>query len=351
MLVLGSPNSAAARFLQRFEVGSVCPYDGAQLRREAARLCRPENQQKFRRQAARHAALFSAAGLDQWIWQSLERGEPCDERFEQVFCRRNGDVIAFLEPPAPKDLQGDHVLVFQALRRLKRKGFAPDFVLDVGASTGVWSDIAKRIFPEARFLLIEPLYQQHAERCDWYFRKHPDFECVPVAVSDQPGATELNVSSDLYGSSLLHPRDFRSYEPFPVPVSTLDRVARERQLAGRGLLKIDVQFTEHLVLAGALELLPRVDALIIELSLVRYASQPMLFPEMCELLENLGFRYYEDLGGWRSPVDGTQLQKDVLFVKKHLLSGPEAEAEAAVAEKVGDFETVAAPATSWPGLE
>ena len=101
-------------------------------------------------------------------------------------------------------------------------------------------------------------------------------------------------------------------------VSTLDELARERNLQGRGLLKMDVQFTEHLVLAGAVELLAQVDALIIELSLVRYASQPMLFPEMCDLLDELGFRYHEDVGGWRSPVDGRQLQKDVLFVKKQL---------------------------------
>jgi FkbM family methyltransferase len=327
MIVLGSPNSAAARFLERFDAGSVVPYNGTYLRRAVARLCRPETQATLRRQLAHHASLFSAADLDQWIWQSLERGEPRDERFEQAFSRQKGDVIAYLEAPAPQDLQGDHILVYQALRRLRRQGFAPDFVLDVGASTGVWSDIAKRIFPDARFLLVEPLHKQHAKRCDWYFRKHPDFECVPVAVSNRVGEALINVSDDLYGSSLLRPHDFRTYEPVPVRVSTLNAVARERGLTGHGLLKIDVQFAEHLVLAGAMDLLPQVDALVIELSLVRYASQPLLFPEMCDMLAELGFRYFEDVGGWRSPVDGTQLQKDVLFVRKHLFTGPEPEAE------------------------
>jgi FkbM family methyltransferase len=338
MLVLGSPGSAAARFLDRFQVGSVLPYDGAQLRRSVVGICRQDTQSALRRQAAHHATLFSAAGLDQWIWQSLERGEPSDERFEQAFSRQKGDIIAWLEAPAPPDLQGDHIQVYHALRRLKRHGFSPDFIFDVGASTGVWSDVAHRVFPDARFILVEPLYEQHAKRCDWYFKKHPDFECVPVAVAEQPGRTELNVSDDLYGSSLLYPRDFRSYQPFPVRVSTLDEVARERKVQGRGLLKIDVQFTEHLVLAGAIDLLAQVDALIIELSLVRYASQPMLFPEMCDLLDNLGFRYHEDVGGWRSPVDGRQLQKDVLFVKKHLF--PEAEMEIAAESEEPEKELI-----------
>jgi hypothetical protein len=103
-----------------------------------------------------------------------------------------------------------------------------------------------------------------------------------------------------------------------VPVLTLDEVAREKNLTGQGLLKLDVQFAEHLVLGGAKKLLPQVDALLVELSLVRYASQPLLFPEMYELIRKLGFRYYEDAGGWRCPVDGTALQKDVLFVRENL---------------------------------
>jgi hypothetical protein len=39
---------------------------------------------------------------------------------------------------------------------------------------------------------------------------------------------------------------------------------------------------------------------------------------MCDLARSLGFHYYEDTGGWRSPVDGTTLQKDVLFVRDSL---------------------------------
>jgi hypothetical protein len=41
---------------------------------------------------------------------------------------------------------------------------------------------------------------------------------------------------------------------------------------------------------------------------------------MCELVRQLGFQYYEDIGGWRSPVDGTTLQKDVLFVRDALFT-------------------------------
>jgi FkbM family methyltransferase len=318
VVVLGDPNTAAARFVERFNVGKTCPYEAATLRRTVRQICQPDQQFALRASAAAHSSLFSANGLADWIWQSLERGEPCDERFEDAFCRRDGQIIQYLDPPAPKDLYGDFVQVYHALRRLQRHGFAPDFVIDVGASTGVWSDTAKRIFPRARYLLIDPLHSHYVRVNKWYFRRNPDFEAIAAAVSDKPGEAELNVSPDLYGSSLLRPGDSRAYETVKVPVVTLDEVARERKLSGRGLLKIDVQFTEHLVLAGARQLLEQVDALLLELSLFRYAPEAMLFPEMCELVRSLGFHYYEDTGGWRSPVDGTTLQKDVLFVRDNL---------------------------------
>ena len=318
IIVLGSPKTAAARFLTRFEVGKVCPYEATALQEAVRRISQPEAQLAFRAAAAAQSRLFSAKGLADWIWQSLERGEPCDERFETAFCRREGEVIPFLDPPAPKDLQGDFALLYQAFRRLQRRGYSPDFIIDVGASTGVWSDTAKRIFSKARYLLVDPLHAHYVRLNKWYFRRNPDFEPIAAAVSDKPGEAELNVSPDLYGSSLLQPADSRPYETVRVPVLTLDQIAAERKLTGRGLLKIDVQFTEHLVLAGAQQLLKQVDVLLLELSLFKYAPGAMLFPEMLELVRELGFNYAEDIGGWRSPIDGTTLQKDVLFVRDSL---------------------------------
>ena len=317
-IVLGSPQTAAARFLQRFPFGKVVSYEPLKLRSAVDEICSPEQQRALRETAASRAAIFSSKGLAEWIWQSLEQGEASDERFEDPFSRGEGEIIQYLDSPVPKDLHGDFALVYHGLKRLRRHGFAPDFVIDVGASTGVWSDTAKRVFPKARYVLIDPLHAQYVRVNKWYFKRNPDFEAISAAVSDKPGEAQLNVSPDLYGSSLLHPDESNVGQTVKVPVLTLDQIATEKKLAGRGLLKIDVQFTEHLVLAGGRRLLEQVDALILELSLFRYAPEAMLFPEMYELVRNLGFHYCEDIGGWRSPVDGTTLQKDVLFVRDSL---------------------------------
>jgi hypothetical protein len=43
---------------------------------------------------------------------------------------------------------------------------------------------------------------------------------------------------------------------------------------------------------------------------------------MLNLLDELGFRYYDETGEWRSPSDGTLLQKEVAFIRSDLLIPP-----------------------------
>jgi hypothetical protein len=41
---------------------------------------------------------------------------------------------------------------------------------------------------------------------------------------------------------------------------------------------------------------------------------------MIAMMQQLGFRYYDDAGTWRSPVDGTLLQKDAVFIRNELFT-------------------------------
>ena len=44
-----------------------------------------------------------------------------------------------------------------ALSGLKRRGFHPAIIFDVGASYGIWSNAICRVFPGANYQLFEPL--------------------------------------------------------------------------------------------------------------------------------------------------------------------------------------------------
>jgi FkbM family methyltransferase len=320
VIVLGSPKTSAAHFVKRFAAGVVSNYDPASLRRAVEALSEPGVQQKMRESAATVARDFSDLHVSEWVWRSLEAGEACDLRFEKLLPRSPGDLVTFVEPPAPRDIQHEFVPVYEVMRRLRGQGLHPDFVIDVGASVGVWSFVASKIFPEARYMLVDPLMRRYDPTARKYFLDRiPNHEVLEVALSNRPGKATFRISEDLWGSSLLDPADFRTYEAIEVEVKTLDQIAQEASVRGRGILKLDVQCAEHLVLEGGRNLLPQLDAVVAELSLVRYDPRARVFLEMLQLLDELGFRYYDETGKWRSPVDGTLLQREVLFVRRNIL--------------------------------
>ena len=323
VILLGSPSTSAANFVNRFNIGVVCDYTPEEFINAVHYVLEPSNQQMLRENAASVAQQFSDQGIDDWIWQSLAMGQAADDRFESLFQRSPIDLVHFIEPPVPENVYKDYVPVYQVMRRLKINHYRPDFVVDVGASHGIWSHTASQLFPESKFILIDPLINRYEQAArNYYLKNIPIAKFLELAVSNESGQLSFQVSPDLYGSSLLTPADFREYETVSVSVKTLDQVAQDQKIAGRGILKLDVQCAEHLVLQGASKFLDQVDLIIAELSFVRYDEHALVFLQMLNLLDELGFRYYDETGEWRSPSDGTLLQKEVAFIRSDLLIPP-----------------------------
>lgn len=316
MLVVGSARSCAAGFVSRFGVGLQCDYSN-DLGLYFAKMAETDFNSSCRDNCASNASIFSDRDLAAWIWDSAQQGKPVYDRFEPFFPRHEKSLVAYVEEEPPRDLYRDFAVIYQTFGRLAKRGYRPDFVMDVGASTGVWSDAVSRVFPEARFILVEPLPDRYPQI---YHQLHPEFEWVAAAASNEEGEAFFNVSQDLYGSSLMNPEDNRDYRAVRVQVRTVDGIAAEKQVSGRGILKVDVQFAEHLVLEGARELLARIDFLVLELTLKRGAPEAKTFLEMINDLECLGLSYFDDVGGWRCPRTGALEQKDVVLFNTK--SGP-----------------------------
>jgi FkbM family methyltransferase len=264
-------------------------------------------------------------GLVQWICRSLEDGFPADDQFEQAATWRNTKVLAYVDPPVPKRIHWEMQPVFLALHRLKTIGYVPEFILDVGASTGYWSHIASQVFPDCRYYLFEPLLERYKKMQGDIYRRHPEFVLSAVAAGNFSGEIELNVSDDLYGSSVFENEvalAHREWQKVRVPVKPLDEAISNPGPAGRGILKIDVQFSEHLVLEGAKKLLSQVDVIFIELSLGRFARQSKTFIEMINEIDRLGFVYFDYAGSWRNPKTGQLFQQDAVFARPQIAQLP-----------------------------
>jgi len=253
-------------------------------------------------------------GLTDWIWESVDAGAPIDDRFEQLFAGLRNQLTPYVDPPAPADIHWEMQPHFQALYRLRASGHKPDFVVDVGASTGYWSHIAQKIFPSSHYFLIEPLLEKYLKVEGTIYRLHPEFAKIEAAAGNVAGELEMNVSPDLYGSSFFD-ASVSSGRPVRVRVRTLDEIAVTEHIQGRGLLKIDVQFSEHLVLEGGTEFLKRVDFIFLEVSLKRFVPACKTFIEIANQLHGLGFEYREYAGTWRDPGTGELLQQDAIFAR------------------------------------
>ncbi|MEM9724918.1 MAG: hypothetical protein AAF909_05575 [Pseudomonadota bacterium] len=86
MIVLGRPDTAAARFVRRYGVGEVSPYEPDALAEAVRRVSALEAQAEIRARAARLASRFSFDGAYGFIFSTIAAGgAPPDDRFETLF--------------------------------------------------------------------------------------------------------------------------------------------------------------------------------------------------------------------------------------------------------------------------
>lgn len=162
-----------------------------------------------------------------------------------------------------------HERDFRALRLLTRE--PNPLVLDVGGNNGQSVLSIKRVLPNARVKTFEPASRHHAD-LRALETKLRDVELVPLALADTDGEAELfwPVYNGLAmhglasldrseAESWLGPDRIYGYDPRRLEVAS-ERVSL-RRLDGLDLepaiIKIDVQGTEHAVLAGGLQTIER----------------------------------------------------------------------------------------------
>jgi FkbM family methyltransferase len=189
-------------------------------------------------------------------------------------------------------------------------------VLDVGANVGVYGREVRGHGYQGRIVSFEPLstaYSQLAKRA----RTDSAWEVRRVALSDEDGEAEINISASDPWSSLL-PTDEQAGEPErlasigteTVQIARLDSLGIE----GRCWLKLDVQGFELHALRGAEKSLASVQAIECEVSLEPfYIGQPTM-RQMVDYLDDRGFTPATVSNGWMRP-SGRARWVDMVFTK------------------------------------
>jgi FkbM family methyltransferase len=202
--------------------------------------------------------------------------------------------------------------------------FAIACVLDVGANAGQYGSMLRAWGYRGRIVSFEPVAAAHA-RLELRAAADPDWQVAPrMALGAKDGEATIEVSADSDMSSLLPQTELlrrlsassRVVGRERVPIRRLDGLAKEYVNHGeRTFLKVDTQGFEAEVLAGARELLPRLQGIQLELSLVRCYEGERDFRELIDDLARAGFSPWLFLPGYFEHKLARQLQLDGVFMR------------------------------------
>jgi FkbM family methyltransferase len=192
---------------------------------------------------------------------------------------------------------------------LYRRGIRPATVIDVGVADGTFE--LYEGFPDARFLLIEPMSE--FDDTLRFVAKRYGATVVRAAADDAHGELQISVLDDLHGVSLLRADGIHQRT---VPTVRVDDVCRQEGLEGPYVLKVDVQGAELRVLDGAPRVLAQCAVVILETSLFEFTPGMPQIADVVAYLGERGMVPYDIFSAYTRPLDGALAQVDVAFVPR-----------------------------------
>ncbi len=220
-------------------------------------------------------------------------------------------------PPPPGSPERGISDMVKFLENLRALGFQPASILDVGANYGLWSAEAIKIFPEARFCLIEP-QDEMRQHLDYFCRSHRGARWVQAGAGAEPGELIQTIWKDLAGSSFLpevNPELLAKGGQRKTPIVTIDYLYPAGEPLPE-LAKLDIQGFELEALKGARSLFGRTEIFILEASLFRFYPKTPLVSELIAFMHERGYELYDIAGHLRRPVDGALGQLDLVFARE-----------------------------------
>jgi FkbM family methyltransferase len=208
--------------------------------------------------------------------------------------------------------------ILDTLEQSRAVGFVPSAVIDVGAAYGSFTGLCQTVFPQARYLLIEPL-EEYRPLLEQAKRSSASVDYRLAAAAAHDGDVAINVHPDLVGSSLY--REVESGTGVngvmrTVRSMTVDRLLEETGLSGPFLLKVDVQGAELEVLAGADRALSESELVVLEVSFFKFFEDGPDCADVIAYMKTRGFVPYDVVARQYRPLDSALSQADIAFVRE-----------------------------------
>tara|TARA_B110000483_G_scaffold122750_1_gene147920 strand:+ start:1539 stop:2210 length:672 start_codon:yes stop_codon:yes gene_type:complete len=200
----------------------------------------------------------------------------------------------------------------QSLLRLRNLGFNPNNLLDIGAHHGYWSLSARHVYPNTKYMLIEPIIYNELSSC---CKQLPNFDYKNILLFDTETEVDWyearNTGDSIYRENTEH---FKNIKPIKKKTRKLDNVFQNVTF---DLVKLDVQGAEIPVLKGGKNLIDRAEVVILELPFAaQWNNGCSDFKTHIDYMNNIGFTVFDIIELHRLGENNLVFQIDILFIKK-----------------------------------
>jgi FkbM family methyltransferase len=197
---------------------------------------------------------------------------------------------------------------------LKRYGFNPEHVVDVGANKGTWTRRAVQFFPDAQYTLVEP--QDHLKiHIQDLVESGCKISWINAGVSDTPGILPFTISYRDDSSTFLSLPENGDAPKLLVPVKTLNDIVSSSGAPLPGMVKIDAEGLDLKVVAGASDLFGKTEIFFVEVVICRHHPYENTIAKVVQKMEQAGYQVVDITDINRSPKYGVLWLCELAFLK------------------------------------
>ena len=199
--------------------------------------------------------------------------------------------------------------MFDKLLHLKKMGYSPDTILDIGAHHGNWTRNMKQIFA-CDYYLFEAIEYPHLGSDKVY----------NVVLSDKIAEVDWyqmkNTGDSVFREKTHHFKNCEIIKRQTIDLNTL--ISQENILSESKniFIKIDCQGSEIPILKGSTSILSRTDFILLEIPLFGVYNEGVPnFLEHIKFMDSIGFVAYDILE--HHYINNFNMQIDMLFINKN----------------------------------